>query len=93
MSFPSFRILLLLSMVSLSFAHQAQTPSNVEAAEYEPNSDRWFVSNGNSILVTADEGDSGASLGTEERPTAWRCWAPPFRHSIQRHSRVRSGDR
>lgn len=63
MSFPSFRILLLLSMVSLSFAHQAQTPSNVEAAEYEPNSDRWFVSNGNSILVTADEGESWSVFG------------------------------
>ena len=50
-------------MVSLSFAHQAQTPSNVEAAEYEPNSDRWFVSNGNSILVTADEGESWSVFG------------------------------
>ena len=63
MSFPSFRILSLLSMVSLALTHQAQTPSNVEAAEYEPNSDRWFVSNGNSILVTADEGESWSVFG------------------------------
>ena len=63
MSFPAFRTLSLLLMVSVSFGYQAQTPSNVEAAEYDPNSDRWFVSNGNSILVTADEGESWSVFG------------------------------
>ncbi|MEC7694515.1 MAG: hypothetical protein VX446_08985, partial [Bacteroidota bacterium] len=42
----------------------AQTPSSVEAAEYEPNSDRWLVSNGSSILVTADEGASWNTFGS-----------------------------
>ena len=42
----------------------AQTPSSVEAAEYEPNSDRWLVSNGSSILVTADEGASWSTFGS-----------------------------
>ena len=41
----------------------AQTPSSVEAAEYEPNSDRWLVSNGSSILITADEGASWSTFG------------------------------
>ena len=63
MSFPAFRTLLLLLMVSVSFAYQAQTPSSVEAAEYDPNSDRWFVSNGNSILVTEDEGETWSVFG------------------------------
>lgn len=42
----------------------AQTPSSVEAAEYEPNSNRWLVSNGSSILVTADLGASWTTFGS-----------------------------
>ena len=56
--------LFLLTLASLAVSSLlAQTPSNVEAAEHEPNSDRWFVSNGNSILVTADEGESWSVFG------------------------------
>lgn len=36
----------------------AQTKSSIEAAEYDPVNNRFFVSNGNSILVTSDGGDS-----------------------------------
>ena len=42
----------------------AQTLTSVEAAEYEPNSDRWFVSNGSSILVTDDLGDTWTVFGS-----------------------------
>ncbi len=42
----------------------AQTPTSVEAAEYEPNSDRWLVSNGSSILVTDDLGNSWTTFGS-----------------------------
>ncbi|MDG1675067.1 MAG: hypothetical protein P8H88_06425 [Flavobacteriales bacterium] len=41
----------------------AQTPTSVEAAEYEPNSDRWLVSNGSSILVTDDLGETWTAFG------------------------------
>jgi len=43
---------------------QAQTPTSVEAAEYEPNSDRWLVSNGSSILATDDLGATWTAFGT-----------------------------
>jgi len=43
---------------------EAQTPSAVEAAEYDPNSDRWFVSNGTSILVTDDLGSTWSVFGS-----------------------------
>ena len=42
----------------------AQTPTSVEAAEYEPNSDRWLVSNGSSILVTDDLGETWTAFGS-----------------------------
>ena len=41
----------------------AQTLSSIEAAEYEPNSNRWLVSNGSSILVTDDEGVTWSTFG------------------------------
>ena len=28
----------------------AQTPGNIEAAEYDPTENRWFISNGTSLL-------------------------------------------
>ena len=42
----------------------AQTPTSVEAAEYEPNSDRWLVSNGSTILVTDDLGETWTAFGS-----------------------------
>lgn len=42
----------------------AQTPTSVEAAEYEPNSDRWLVSNGSSILATDDLGETWTAFGS-----------------------------
>ena len=56
--------LILPLMVTCMCAHaHAQTPTSVEAAEYDPNSDRWFVSNGSSILVTSDLGESWTVFG------------------------------
>jgi hypothetical protein len=40
-----------------------QSLNNIEAAEYESNSDRWLVSNGNSVLVTSDLGDTWSTFG------------------------------
>ena len=57
----SFAALFLCLTASLAFA---QTPTSVEAAEYEPNSDRWLVSNGNSILVTDDLGQTWTAFGS-----------------------------
>ena len=57
----SFAALVLCLTASLAFA---QTPNSVEAAEYEPNSDRWLVSNGNSILVTDDLGQTWTAFGS-----------------------------
>lgn len=44
----------------------AQTPSNIEAAEYDPQGDRWFVSNGSSLLVTEDLGETWGFFGEAE---------------------------
>ena len=41
-----------------------QTLTSIEAVEYEPNSDRWVVSNGSSMLVTADEGMTWSTFGS-----------------------------
>ena len=57
---------LILSLMATCWmcAHaHAQTPTSVEAAEYDPNSDRWFVSNGSSILATSDLGESWTVFG------------------------------
>jgi hypothetical protein len=43
---------------------QAQTPSLIEAAEYDPAANRWFISNGSSILETSDGGASYAYFGS-----------------------------
>ncbi len=41
----------------------AQTPSNIEAVEYDPAGNRWFVSNGSSLLVTDNQGADWAFFG------------------------------
>lgn len=47
----------------LAFNSFSQTKTNIEAAEYDPVNNRYFVSNGNSILVTSDGGDTWESFG------------------------------
>lgn len=46
----------LTALTALCLVAQAQVPTNIEAVEYDPNGDRWFVSNGSSLLVTSDQG-------------------------------------
>ncbi|HBL38404.1 MAG TPA: hypothetical protein DDZ19_04860 [Flavobacteriales bacterium] len=48
-------LLLLGTALPLLLVH-AQTPGNIEAAEYDPSENRWFISNNTSILSTADGG-------------------------------------
>ena len=55
--------LLLCSAACLTSAW-GQTLTSIEAVEYEPNSDRWVVSNGSSMLVTADEGVTWSTFGS-----------------------------
>ena len=57
------RICFLLALTLASSGAMAQTLSSVESVEYEPNSNRWFVNAGSSILVTADEGISWETFG------------------------------
>ena len=54
--------ILLCSAMCLTAAW-GQTLNSIEAVEYEPNSDRWVVSNGSSMLVTADEGVNWTTFG------------------------------
>ena len=56
--------LFLLSLVLSMSASLAQTPGNIESAEYDPTANRWFISNGSSILQTSDGGNSYAYFGT-----------------------------
>ena len=45
----------------------AQTPSNIEAVEYDPNGSQWFVSCGSStMLSTSDLGDTWEYFGTAQ---------------------------
>lgn len=53
-------------MCWLSLPLAAQTPSSIEAAEYDPNGDRWFVSNGSSLLVSEDQGENWSFFGEAE---------------------------
>ena len=64
----------LCAIVALGWAGicNAQTPNNIEAVEYDPVGNRWFVSNGSSLLVTENQGgdwqffgDAQASHGME----------------------------
>ncbi|HBP45511.1 MAG TPA: hypothetical protein DD635_06380, partial [Flavobacteriales bacterium] len=45
-------------------ALSAQTPNLIEAAEYEPTANRWFISNGSSILETDNGGVSYEYFGS-----------------------------
>ena len=57
--------LFLLGALALQTIVLAQSPSNIEAVEYEPAGNRWFVSNGgNTMLVTSDAGDSWEYFGS-----------------------------
>lgn len=42
----------------------AQTPSIIEAAEYDPTENRWFISNNSSILETSNGGATYAYFGS-----------------------------
>ena len=62
------------ALISLcaGLAAQAQTPNNIEAVEYDPDGNRWFVSNGSSLLVTEDQVRRGHSLVKRWLHMAWR---------------------
>ena len=59
----TFCCLILSSLALLPFLSSAQTPGNIEAVECDPASDRWFVSNGSSLLVTEDLGENWSFFG------------------------------
>ena len=60
MKLPALLCALALSLVSL-----AQTPSSIEAVEYDPNANRWFVSNGGTtMLYTYDAGENWDYFGS-----------------------------
>jgi hypothetical protein len=64
MSTPSpLRIFALLLLLAPALV-VAQTPSNIEAAEYDPSVNRWFISNGSSILETYDGGATYGFFGS-----------------------------
>lgn len=57
--------LFLLGALALQSVVLAQTPGSIEAVEYEPVGNRWFVSNGGStMLVTSDAGESWDYFGS-----------------------------
>ena len=58
------RLIPLALCLTLAGALYAQTPNNIEAAEYDPTANRWFISNGSSILETSDGGASYAYFGS-----------------------------
>ena len=60
------KILALIFTVAVAFSSQAQTLSTIEAVEYDPAGERWFVSNTWSILETSDGGVSWEYFGDAE---------------------------
>ncbi|MDA7749986.1 hypothetical protein N8877_00490 [bacterium] len=58
---PSASLGIVLCMSSIMSL--AQTPSNIEAAEYDASENRWFISNNTSLLETSDGGMSYAYFG------------------------------
>ena len=56
-------LFLLLTAALPALVAHSQTPGNIEAAEYDPTENRWFISNNNSILSTADGGLSYEFFG------------------------------
>ena len=64
---PALVACLAIALMSSSFTHStAQTPNNIEACEYDPGANRWFVSNGNSLLETSDQGASWGYFGSAD---------------------------
>jgi len=66
------KILLLQLFIFNSLLLFSQTYNNIEAVEYDASQNRFFVSNGNSIIARASNGDlsffaagSGATHGME----------------------------
>ena len=57
------RIFFLLSALVWAGLIQAQTPTSIEAVEYDPAGQRWFVSNGSSLLVTDNQGADWSFFG------------------------------
>lgn len=57
------RFLSALAFFALALPSLSQTPTNIEAVEYDPSGNRWFVSNGSSLLVTSDQGASWSFFG------------------------------
>jgi uncharacterized protein (TIGR02145 family) len=54
-----------ISLCFLALSLSAQTPSQIEACEYDPLSGRWFVSNGNNtMLSTSNQGESWDYFGS-----------------------------
>ncbi len=60
------RHLLTLAACCAALTSYSQTPSNIEAVEYDPQGNRWFVSNGSSVLVTSDQGANWSFFGEAE---------------------------
>lgn len=58
------RALFLILAAGMCSALQSQTPSIIEAAEYDPSQNRWFISNSSSILETSDGGATYAYFGS-----------------------------
>jgi sugar lactone lactonase YvrE len=59
-----YLIALTTGMALIAASVQAQTPGNIEAAEYDPTGNRWFISNGTSLLETSNGGASYSYFGT-----------------------------
>ena len=57
------RIFFLLSALVWAELISAQTPTSIEAVEYDPTGQRWFVSNGSSLLVTDNQGIDWSFFG------------------------------
>jgi hypothetical protein len=52
-----------IALIAINASAFAQTPGNIEAAEYDPTGNRWFISNNSSLLETSDGGESYAYFG------------------------------
>ena len=63
LSSPTNALVVLLIFGSMATTVFAQTPGNIEAAEYDPTGNRWFISNNSSLLETSDGGESYAYFG------------------------------
>lgn len=62
---PISQYVALLGAISLlQLSAWGQTPGNIEAAEYDPSQNRWFISNNTSLLETHDGGQSYNYFGS-----------------------------